>query len=148
MDYAFLKDIPGAIPKPEPRKKLKRREQAAELDRIHRVRMFITGRDRDWCRCCCFRRMESMHEIKGRGASGLGSKAVNPRNSIAACGDGVRGCHGFMQRNEIKVDVLDKRVGANGTLMLIPQTAEAAAWMRVTLGLALESKPGSQRDER
>lgn len=41
-----------------------------------------------------------MHEIVPRSLGG----AVSRDNSVALCGDGVRGCHGKVQRHELWIN--------------------------------------------
>lgn len=66
--------------------------------------------ERDGNRCrCCGAPAESMHEILPRGRGGV----VSRENSIALCGDGVRGCHGKCQRYEIRI------VGDNAEELLV-----------------------------
>lgn len=74
-----------------------------------------------------------MHEVLFRSLGGKVSKT----NSIAACGDGVNGCHGFAQRNEIRYQ--RGPLGANGTMSFQPVTVAAAEWMRVKVGQWIES---------
>lgn len=74
-----------------------------------------------------------MHELKPRSLGGKRSK----RNSIAACGDGVNGCHGFAQRHEI--EYIPTELGAEGTVQFQAKTPTAADWMRVTLFHWIES---------
>jgi hypothetical protein len=69
-----------------------------------------------------------MHELVFRS---LGGKRT-PTNSIAVCGDGVRGCHGFLQRHEIAPHMDEN--GAEGTLVFTVGTAAASRWVRIALG--------------
>jgi 5-methylcytosine-specific restriction endonuclease McrA len=83
--------------------------------------MAVFARDRETCRICRIRPAESMHEIVPRS---LGGK-VSLANSIAVCGDGVRGCHGFAQRHEIRIEGR-----ADDYLEIQPCSRAAAEWMR------------------
>lgn len=70
--------------------------------------------ERENYRCrCCGARAESMHEILPRGRGGK----VSRENSVALCGDGVRGCHGKCQRYEIRIIGND----AEGELQFVPR---------------------------
>lgn len=51
-------------------------------------------------------------------------KATNPNNSVAVCGDGVRGCHGLLQRHE-----LDWDGDAEAILLFAPRSPAAKRWM-------------------
>jgi hypothetical protein len=99
------------------------------------VRAYVFARERDICRICRKRPATSMHELQFRSCGGRVSK----RNSVAACGDGVSGCHGFAQRHEIAWD--DYGLGAEGTLVFEPTTYRAADWMQIKFGSKLISPP-------
>lgn len=86
-------------PKPTPRRILKARKRQTQRANTAEVRRYVFNREHGLCRCCRFKVAESMHEIQARS---LGGK-VSKQNSIAVCGDGVRGCHGRLQRHEIIV---------------------------------------------
>lgn len=121
-----------------PRRKGYRARQTAKKRRVKTkgvgaVREYVFARERAVCRCCRKRRADSMHEIVFRSAGGKVSK----RNSIAACGDGVQGCHGFMQRHEILVYDFD--LGAEGTLIFIPTNERATEWLGLKQGMHIES---------
>lgn len=107
MDYSKL-----PLPKPEPRKRVKARKKRQQHSVVKDVRAHVFARERGICRCCGSMAAESMHEIRFRSQGGK----VCPENSIAVCGDGVRGCHGKLQRHEITVRLLAKRLGAEGAL--------------------------------
>lgn len=133
-----------AIPKPEPRKKSKKRERAQHADRVAKIRAYVFGRERGLCRCCMLRRAESMHELEFRSVGGVVSK----RNSIAVCGQLVGSepsCHTYLQNHQIAWSH-DGR-GAEGALLFVPKTQAAADWMHMLPLRALESKPGSQRSD-
>ncbi len=97
------------------------------------IRAYVFARERNVCRCCRKRRAESMHEIVFRSAGGKVSKT----NSIAVCGDGVRGCHGFMQRHEISVYLGER--GAEATIGFKPRTELASEWLLLKQNEYLES---------
>jgi hypothetical protein len=104
IDYSLL-----PLSKPEPRKRTKARKVRVSRAAVRDVRAYVFARERDICRCCRCRPATSMHELQFRSCGGRVSK----RNSVAACGDGVSGCHGFAQRHEIAWDDYDRR-GAGG----------------------------------
>lgn len=81
-----------------PRRILKARRKREKFKTTAEVRVYVFGRERNICRCCRKRAAESMHELKFRSQGGKVSK----KNSVAVCGDGVRGCHGMLQRHEIE----------------------------------------------
>lgn len=121
-----------------PRRKGYRARQTAKKRRVKTkdvgaVREYVFARERDVCRCCRKRRAESMHEVLFRSLGGKVTKV----NSIAVDGDGVRWCHGFMQRNEIQVERGER--GAEGTLWFVPKTQRAAEWLGIKLGEHIES---------
>lgn len=130
-----------AIPKPKPREKkaptrIRRHAKAPEeRDRIAAIRDYVFARERGRCRCCRCRMAQSMHELRPRSLRGKVSKT----NSIAVCGDGVRGCHGFLQRHEITFDSADAK--AEATLYFMPRTEAARTWMKLGQSHGLESKP-------
>jgi len=106
----FYEECP--ISKGEPRKRIKGRKKRAAAKVVKNVRAYVFEREKGICRCCGSMAAESMHEIVFRSQGGT----VSPENSIAVCGDGVRGCHGKLQRHEIKVRMGSKRLGAEGFL--------------------------------
>lgn len=101
-----------ALPKPESRKRVKAREDRAYAKHVKAIRAAVFARERGICRCCGYVAAESMHEIVFRSQGGK----VSMENSIAVCGDGVRGCHGRLQRHEYTVRLISKRNGAQGGL--------------------------------
>ncbi len=105
------------------------------------IREYVFEREQGICRCCRLRRADSLHELKSRGAGGKVSK----RNSVAVDGDGVRGCHGMLQRYEIVYQRQDD--GAEGLLQFCPKTQAAADHMRVKVGEWVCSLPGRRNEE-
>ena len=101
-----------AAPKGESRKRIKGRQKRAAAKVVKDVRAYVFEREKGICRCCGCMAAESMHEVVFRSQGGT----VSPENSIAVCGDGVRGCHGKLQRHEITVRFGSKRKGAEGFL--------------------------------
>src|SRR6185295_18191522 len=89
-----------ACPKPTraARLKAKRKERRTDADRVHVLRMYVMARERGICRCCRTRPAESMHELVPKSLRGHATR----QNSVGVCGDGVQGCHGFLQRHEIE----------------------------------------------
>lgn len=136
IDYSVL-----PLAKPEPRRKAKRRLREAHADAVAEIRVYVFGRERGLCRICRCRRADSMHELRPRSLGGKVSKA----NSVAVCGDGVRGCHGFAQRHEIDWSASTKR-GADGTLSFKPRTQAAADQMLVALHRWIVSPPMSEME--
>lgn len=124
-----------AIPKPEPRKRTKGREKRVKAKTTGEVRQYVFARERNLCRCCRIRPAESMHEIRFRS---LGGK-VSRTNSIAVCGSGTTGYHGYMQSHQIAVVAWGN--GAEGTLTFGPLSPQAIEWMRLAPGQVLESAP-------
>lgn len=125
-------------PKPEPRRKSKRRAQRIYGDYVAEVRCFVFGRERNICRICRIRRADSMHELVFRSQGGKVSRV----NSIAVCGSGTTGCHGLIHSRQINV-LSTAHVGAQGVLTFTPVTERAAEWMRVALNQSIESAPMS-----
>ena len=135
IDYAAIAKA-GGISKGEPRKRTKARAKRVHRGDVAEVRVYVFGRERNVCRCCRFRAAQSMHELRARSVGGKVSK----RNSVAVCGDGVLGCHGFLQRHEIDVWTEDVQL-AEGTLTFTPTTERAAEFLRIKLGEDIESPP-------
>ena len=100
------------VPKPEPRARVKARRKRQAALTITEVRAYVFEREKGICRCCGYMAADSMHEIIPRSLGG----EVSKENSIAVCGDGVRGCHSKLQRHEITVRMHSKRRGAEGFL--------------------------------
>lgn len=124
-----------AVPKPEPRKRAKSRTMRVYHGHVKETRDYVFARERGICRCCRIRAAESMHELRPKSLRGKVSK----RNSVAVCGDGVRGCHGMLQRHEIAVRI--DHTEAEGTVLFYPQTGKAADWMRIARYSFIESQP-------
>lgn len=123
------------IKKPEPRTRTKGRRDRLQQDHVGKTRAYVFGRERDLCRCCRKRAAESMHELRFKS---LGGK-VSRRNSIAVCGDGVRKCHGFLQRNEIRYEATE--LGAEDVLVFTPTNSASADWIQIALGQSMKSEP-------
>lgn len=122
-----------AHPKPLPRKLVKARKDRVHSDHVAETRLYVAGRERGICRCCRWRLGESMHELRPRS---LGGK-ISKRNSVWVCGDGVKGCHGFLQRHEIGY-VAGER-GAEDLLAFSPQSDAAAEWLKIKRDAIIES---------
>lgn len=117
------------------RKRAKGKKLRAKRKNTKAVRPYCFDREMDICRCCRFRRAQSLNEEPPRSCGGKVSK----RDSHAICGDGVNGCHGYVTRNEIEIDRGPE--GSEGVLGFTPKTKAAAEWMRLPLGTRLESPP-------
>lgn len=128
-----MTDTRLAFPKAERKAKSKARQIRVKAKQTKDVRQYVFGRERYRCRCCRLRTANSLHEIQFRSQGGK----VSRRNSIAVCGDGVNGCHGFMQRHEVSVFI--GLEGAEGDLKFTPHTQASADWMRVKIGETVES---------
>lgn len=131
------------IPQPKPERRAKTKARADRVARKDKktVREYVFEREQNICRCCRLRPAESMHEIRFRSLGGKVSKT----NSIAVCGNGVAGCHGFLQRNAIYVSETPfVNRGAEGELYFQPHEQDAADYMRVALYEGLASGPTPQ----
>ena len=125
-----------AIPKPEPRKRIKAREKRAKVKTDAEVREYVFMRERNICRVCRKRQAESRHELQFRSQRGKVSKT----NCVAVCGDGVRGCHGFLQRHEIQWFGGPRR--AEETLTFWPNKSQQACdWLAIKMDESIESAP-------
>lgn len=126
-------------PKParENRLRAERRVKRAEQKSTRGIHDYVFGRERDICRICRSRPAESMHELRFRSLGGKRSK----RNSVAACGSGTTGCHGFAQANQIAYQFEDFAAGAEGTVIFTPNTKRAAEWMKLNVGQSIASGP-------
>lgn len=129
------------LAKPEPRKKSKARQKRHKLANTHAVHDYVFGREREICRICRWRSAGSMHELRFRS---LGGK-VSRKNSVAACGTGVTGCHGLAQKNEIAYK--ETELGAEGVLWFQAKTKAAADWLKVKVGQWIESPPMIQMEQ-
>lgn len=118
-----------------PRRILKARKKREKVRTTADVRVYVFGRERNVCRCCRKRRAESMHELKFRSQGGNVSK----KNSVAVCGDGVRGCHGLLQRHEI--DYFAGPAGAEAVLTFWPKSPAACDWLAIKTDESIESWP-------
>lgn len=78
-----------AVPKPEPR--VKRAKNAGE----GRTRQLVAARSGGWCEACGIMRAASVHHRRKRSQGGPWS----PSNCVHVCGDGTRGCHGWVEAN-------------------------------------------------
>lgn len=128
-----------ACPKPQRKDRLKaeRREQRIERTKTRGIHDYVFGRERDICRICRSRPAESMHELRFRSLGGKRSK----RNSVAACGSGTTGCHGYAQSNAIRYQFEDDAAGAEGVVIFTPHTRPAAEWMKLNIGQSIASGP-------
>lgn len=120
-------------PKPESRKKLKLARRAVYADHVAKSRAYVFGRERGVCRCCRSRTAESMHELRPRSIGGR----VSRRNSVAVCGSGTTGCHGYLQSRAIAW--CGSGLGADGPLTFVAMSMSAAAHMRVAQGHSIYS---------
>ena len=84
MDYSWLKEIPGAIQKPEPRVIKKARKQK-ESDKAERAcRQIVKARDKGRCRVPnCNNRDVEMHHITFRSHSR--KRKWDPKNNALIC---------------------------------------------------------------
>ncbi len=124
-----------ACPKPVKRSTLTARAKRAHRLDVAAVRQYIFARERGLCRCCRCRPAESMHEIRPRSLGGKVSRA----NSVALCGSGTTGCHGYCQSHQIEVN--RGLPGAEGLLLFRALTKPAAECMKVAVGQSIESWP-------
>jgi len=76
-----------------------------------------------------------MHEIKPRSLRGR----VGKTNSIAVCGSGTTGCHGYLQAH--RIDIVASSTGAEGGLYFVPRDMGARNWMKLERLHGLESLP-------
>lgn len=101
---------------------LRRQQRQSRLTSERDAKDQVRLRDGYRCRICR-RPMGSVHEIVPKSLGGVPSL----ENSIAVCGDGVSGCHGFLQRHEI--DPLDDQyINANEPLWFVIRTRAAYEW--------------------
>ena len=99
----------------------------AERERIAAVRCEVFERAEHVCEICRRRRAESMDEVKARSLGGV----VSVENSIAVCGSGTTGCHGFRQRHEFIV--VDRKPDPKGNgRVWMAKTKAAREWLETT----------------
>jgi 5-methylcytosine-specific restriction endonuclease McrA len=110
-----------AHPKGKTRKQVKAKAKRTRAAHVAEVRAYVFAREGGVCRCCGIREAQSMHEIRPRSLGGT----VSRENSIAACGSGTTGCHGFMQNHEISVEPTDLAKWAEGRLVFRALTMRA-----------------------
>ncbi len=124
------------ISKGTPKRILKARKKREHAMSVSEIREYVMARERNVCRCCRKRRAESMHELKFRSQGGKPSR----KNSVGVCGDGVRGCHGFLQRHEI--EWFTGPYGAEETVTFWPNKSQAACdWLAIKIDESIESAP-------
>lgn len=123
-------------PKPDPRQRGMRRRQSQHRAMVAAVRAYVFDREAHGCRVCRRRFAQSMHELVPRSLGGRVSK----RNSIAVCGSGTTGCHGFLQHHQIVYDA-STGFGAEGMLLFTPRTAQAAEHLRAPINEWIISLP-------
>ncbi len=136
--YYASAGIPKTYREKKTPQRIKRKAKPrAERDHVSETREYVRARERGRCRCCRFRRGESMHELRSRGAGGKVSKA----NSVWVCGQLGNGpeCHGQLQRRDITVLVSQR--GAEGTITFWPQSQKSADWLRIKASDCIESGP-------
>jgi hypothetical protein len=126
-----------AIKKPEPPVKAKRRDERENQDRTAKIRAYVFGRERNICRICRCRPAESMHELKPRSIGGKVSRA----NSVAVCGSGTTGCHGFAQSHQVIVAENANPYDADRPLQFQARTRAAAEHLKVNLYQWILSPP-------
>jgi len=106
MDLSHLPSLADAVGrrrpnlKPLPRILERKAKVNASAREEKRIKAAVKARDGGCCRVCG-KRGESVHEIDPKGMGGS-KTAVRLDNCITVCGDGVRGCHGRLQRCEIR----------------------------------------------
>lgn len=132
IDYSKL-----AIKKPESRKRTKGRQQRAARKVTMEVRPYVFARERNICRICRCRPTDSMHELRPRSLGGR----ISRRNSVAVCGSGTTGCHGYAQSKAIRYALVDAAAGAEAAITFTAMTQAAADWMRIKVGESIESAP-------
>jgi len=86
MDYSFLKDVPGAIPKPEPRCVTKKRAEKIDARDERACREIVRKRDHGKCRIPgCLERSTEAHHIVYRSKSK--ARRWDPANLVSLCQD-------------------------------------------------------------
>lgn len=128
-------------PKGPSRKTLKSRKARVHRGNVTEVRAYVFARERNLCRCCRFRPAESMHELRPKSLRGRVSKT----NSVALCGSGTTGCHGYCQSNQIRYAAGE--YGAEGPVIFTPVTHPAAEWLRIMQHEQIESRPMRDMEE-
>lgn len=86
MDYTFLNNVPGALPKPEPRCVTKKRRDKLDAKDERACREIVRARDKGRCRIPnCNERSEHLHHIVYRSKS----KRLRwvPQNLVSLCTD-------------------------------------------------------------
>jgi 5-methylcytosine-specific restriction endonuclease McrA len=86
MDYSFLKDVPGAIQKPEPRCVVKKRREKIDARDERACREIVRKRDGGKCRIPgCIDRATEAHHIVYRSKSK--ARRWDPANLVSLCAD-------------------------------------------------------------
>ncbi len=84
MDYSFLKDVPGAIQKPEPRCVSKARRDKIDAKDERACREIVRKRDKGKCRIPgCLERSTEAHHIVYRSKSK--ARRWDPANLVSLC---------------------------------------------------------------
>jgi len=86
VDYSFLKDVPGAIVKPEPRCVTKKRRDKIDAKDERACREIVRKRDKGKCRIPgCLERGTEAHHIVYRSKSK--ARRWDPANLVSLCQD-------------------------------------------------------------
>jgi hypothetical protein len=125
----------AAFKKHTPTRDVKAKAKRDQAPQTKDVRSYVFARERNVCRCCRCRPAESMHELRPRSLRGT----VSRKNSIAVCGSGTTGCHGYLQQHKIAVGY-DAVTGAEGTLIFTPETEQSAEHLKIALGAQIVSR--------
>lgn len=85
----FAADIARRLAKRQPRTRRPKNPGESKTRRI------VWARSDRWCEVCGIAVADSIHHRWKKGQGGPWS----PSNCIAVCGDGTRGCHGWIEHN-------------------------------------------------
>lgn len=98
MDYSWLKHVPGAITKPEPRVVTKRRQEKVDAKDERACREIVRARDKGHCRIPnCRERAVHLHHIVYRSKSK--ARRWDPANLASLCADH----HALVHAGEIQI---------------------------------------------
>lgn len=106
---------------PDPKPTKRKRKQIRKVHR--RVTQDVVNRDR-MC-LICGKHAESGHHVLGKGSPYFGDDLEE--NIVALCGDGVRGCHGLIENEDIAAR---KILG----IKLVTERADVIYYVRMKLG--------------
>lgn len=121
MDMSFLRSVPGALPKPEPRKRIKARKDREDAQRLEAFRdavweresrkladfecVRVPGHDYARCQICLCLVMRSLQDqtadVHHRIGRRIRATRYDVANGLLLCNSWANDCHGKVTRHEL-----------------------------------------------